>query len=165
MTKCYLIVLIVVSLLSSLWSAEHVQSDDKPVSFLGITMGEYIPQGAAALIKVPKGFDGCAVAVSPLTRRITEVTLTRNLSDEDKATHWVDTLVSGLALSSNADLSHTNNVYRFTKGRVHVTVCQIGITAYVKVSDINNDGIHSVIGEARGWSPTAPLLPTAPATK
>ena len=158
MKNLYLVILVLIAVISSLW-AEPVRSDDKPVSFFGIEMGEYIPRDTVEVIKVPEGFDGCAVTVSPLTRRVTAVTLTKKLGSEGKATQWVDTLVSGLALAANAELVYDQHVYRFTKGRLSVVVAQIGSDAYLRVSDAPNDDIHSIIEDARGWRGAPTGLP------
>ena len=167
MKNLYLVILVLVALVSSLWSAEPVRPEEStPVSFLGIEMGEYIPQDAEKdPIKVPKGFDGCAVMVSPLTRRVISVTVAKKLSEESKAVRWMDTLISGLALSANAQLVYDQEAYYFEKGRLNVTVWQTGQNVYLCVTDALNDDIHSAVADARGWTPTAPLLPTTPATE
>ena len=163
MKNLYLVILVLIAIVSSIWAAEP--QSDEPVSFFGIEMGEYIPQDAEKAVKVPKGFDGCAVMVSPLTRRVTSVTVAKKLSSESKAVRWMDTLVSGLALSANAQLVYDQEAYYFEKGRLNVTVWQTGQNVYLCVTDALNDDIHSAVADARGWTPTAPLLPTTPATK
>ena len=166
MKNLYLVILVLIAVRSSIWAAEPTQPD-KPVKFLGIEMGEYIPQDAVekAAVKVPKGFDEFVVMVSPLTRRVTSVSVAKKLSSPAKATQWVDTLISGLALSANAQLVYDQEVYFFEKGRLNVTVWQKGSDVYLGVTDGVNDDIHAVVAGARGWTPTAPLLPTPPATK
>lgn len=179
MNKFYLVILVLIAVVSSLW-AEPVRSDDKPVSFFGIEMGEYIPQDAKNVtqidawlyqdVKAPKGFDGCRLTVSPLTRRVTAAVLTRRLSTADKATQWVDTLISGLALAANAQLVYVKDqkVYSFVNGRLNVTIWQEGSNAYLHVSDGVNDGIHTIIAYVREkvtpvYTQNLPAVKAAPA--
>lgn len=73
--------------------------------------------------------------------------------------------IIGLALSANARLVYDKNVYRFAKGRLNVTVWQEGSNVYLRVSDGMNDGIHSIIEDARGWRAAPAYAEQKPAEK